>query len=435
MHIKTLLLHLSVPLLFAAFPVFANNVTLSGAFDGAEPTMAADPASCDNVAKRYRVAGTISVSTSGDYTLVDAGNYFPYDDSVLRASIADVVIMIYAGSFNAANPTNNRVASVDEYDPVQLNAGTSYVLVVQHWCDPTIGAYAIVIDGGQATVSGDGFTSPPQTIGNLSASSPTANFFDLGGDRRYRADAITLSNSGVYYFVDVGEETGGSTMSLRVYQGSFNPLDTDANLVANTGGFYNSGLSLEAGVNYVFVMVENTFASQRLQYVLFPPGPFNFNPGLNGAWQAPGIKAQGILMEVLPSAGVLFFAQFTFPDELAATTADGAKPDGDAKVQAQLGSTDQRWLTAFGSFPGNGDYMTIKYENSTGGRFNSTTPVATTDSNYGDGWIEGKTCDHLVINWNLPGGIVDTRDYYKSTQDAVPYCQGFIKAGPVSAVW
>ncbi len=187
----------------------------------------------------------------------------------------------------------------------------------------------------------------------------------------------------------------------------------------------------------MFVIVEHNPDSGPLQYVLFPPGPFNFNPGLNGAWVAEGIKAQGILMEVLPSAGILFFAQFTFVDQAPAVSSENTRltalgaGGGNSKMEAHLGSDDQRWLTAYGSIPGTGNYMPIKYENSSGGRFNSETPVGTTDSNYGTGWIEGEACDHIVINWNLPGGIVDTRDYYKATQDAVPYCESFIKAGPV----
>lgn len=438
MHIKTALISIFATALFVSTPVLANNFTVSGSFDGTEPTMAADPNSCDGVAKRYRVAGTITVSVSGSYNFVDAGNWFPF--VFPESSIADTVIMIYAGTFNPALPSVNRVASVDEFDPVQLDAGTSYVLVVQHWCAEFNGAYAIVIDGGQATVSGDGFTSLPRTIGNFTAQSPTANFADLGGVRRYSSEAVTVSASGTYYLIDIGEELGGSLMSLRVYEGSFNPLDTDANLVVNTGGFFAEAFSLQAGVNYVFVLVEVSPNSQRLQYVLFPPGPFSFNPGLNGAWVAENIAYQGILMEVLPSAGILFFAQFTFPDTVVATTSSKSRittqaaSGNEAQPQA-VGSSDQRWLTAFGAIPGDGNLMTIKYENTTGGRFNAETPAATIDSDYGDGWIEGVTCDHLVINWNLPGGITDTRDYYKATQDAVPYCESFIKAGPVSAVW
>jgi len=432
--------HLAVLLLFATTSAFANNVTISGVFNGDEPTMAASVASCDNVAKRYKVAGSITVSESGGYQVVDAGNWFPF--VLPQGSIADAVIVIYSNSFDSANPATNRVATVDEFDSVQLNAGTTYVLVVQHWCVEINGAYAIVIDGAQKTISGDGFTSLPRTIGNFDSASPTASFSDQpGGVRRYKSEPVTVSESGTYYLIDIGEELGGSTMSLRIYEGSFDPLDTDKNLHFTTAGFFASAISLKAGVNYVFVLYENVFNSGRLQYVLFPPGPSNFNPGLNGAWVAPGIEHQGILMEVLPSAGILFMAQFTFVDQLTTSTQSTSRSTvqttggGDSKVQTHLGADDQRWLTAFGSIPADGERMTISFENSTGGRFNSETPIATTDSSYGSGWIDLMACDHLLINWDLPGGIVDTRDYYKATQDAVPYCESFIKAGPVTPNW
>lgn len=432
---------ISMLLLLAATSAFANNVTLSGAFTGDEPSMAAAPNSCDSAAKRYQVAGTISVSTTGNYTFVDAGNWFPF--VLPQGGIADTVTMVYEGSFNPANPSANQVASVDDFDTVQMNAGTSYILVVQHWCDEFNGAYAIVVDGEQGTISGDGFTSLPRTIANLDSGSPSTFFDDLGGNRRYQSEAVTVSKSGAYYFVDVGEELGGSSMTLRVYRDSFNPQNTNSNLVFNSEGFFLASFSLQAGVNYVFVLIENSVDSQRLQYVLYPPGLFNFNPGLNGAWVAQNIDAQGILMEVLPKSGTLFFAHFTFSDQAAVVTQSTARlasetsDAGDTELPNSVGADDQIWLTAFGNIPDSGNYMEIKYENSTGGRFNSDDPntQATTDSNYGTGWIEGITCDHLKINWNLPGGILDTRDYYKATQDAVPYCESFIKAGPASPQW
>ena len=439
MNIQKALPGLTVLLMFVTSAAFANNVTVTGAFDGSEPSMAADPVSCDGSDKRFRIAGTITVSSSGNYRILDAGNWFPY--ALPQGGIADTLVVIYEGSFDSGNPSQNRVASVDEFEDVALNAGTSYVLVVQHWCDEINGAFAVVIEGGQATVSGDGFTSLPQTIANFDGASPTAYFSDLDGIRRYRADTKTVDVSGPYYFTDVGEELGGSRGSLKVYKDSFDPLNTNSNLVFNTQGFFVDAFSLQAGVNYVFVIVENAPDSQRLQYVLFPPGPFNFNPGLNGAWVARGIAHQGILMEVLPSAGILFFAHFTFVDQPVVVSANTARlmsqtdNSGDAKVETHLGADDQIWLTAFGNIPTDGNVMTINYENSTGGRFNSELPVATTDSNYGAGYIEGLACDHLVINWNLPGGVVDTRDYYKATQDAVPYCESFIPAGPVSSEW
>lgn len=439
MYSNKILLHISTLFLFATTSVFANNVTMSGVFDGTESSMAGAPNSCNDSAKLFRVAGTITVSSQGSYTVVDAGNWF---ESVFPEShIADSVIIIYAGTFDSDNPATNRVSSTDEFEDVQLDTGISYTVVVQHWCNEVNGAFAVVIEGGQKTITGEGFTSPSQTIGNFNDSSPSAYFANIDAVRRYRADEKSINASGNYYFVDVGEETGGASMSLRIYQDSFDPLNTETNLYFNSDGFFAGKVSLQTGANYIFVLVENAANTTHVQYVLYPPGPFNFNPGLNGAWVAEGITSQGILMEVLPNSGTLFFAHFTFQDQAVVATSKAASSTvqsfggGDPVTQAHIGADDQIWLTAYGDLPADGNVITIRYENSTGGQFNSETPVATRDSNYGTGFIEGITCDHLIFNWNLPGDVFDTRDYFKATQDAVPYCEGFIHAGAVTSDW
>lgn len=440
MNTRNTLLGLIAACLFSV-TAWADNHTLTGAFDGAEPFLSAAPGSCDDTAKRYRVAGTVTVSASGSYRVVDAGNWFPF--YLAESGIADSVIMIYAGNFNPSSPGSNRVATVDEYEDVQLASGTSYILVVQHWCEEYNGAYAIVIEGGPGAVSGDGFASPAQTIGDFDAGSPSAYFADVDLILHYRADTKTVAETGGYFWVDLWEETDGTPMLLRIYKDSFSPQDTEANLVYNSNDDFVGSFHLEAGVNYVFVLVESSPGSQHLQYVLFPSatGPSNFNPGLNGSWTNPDIKAQGILVDVVASAGVVFFAHFTFQDDVVAAAVKGggatlqSSGTGNSKVQAHIGSDDQVWLTAFGLIPESGNMVQIKYENSSGGRFNAETPAATTDSNYGTGYMEAIACDHLVVNWNLPGGVQDTRDYYKAAQDTVPYCLSLIPAGPVSPDW
>jgi len=420
---------------------WAANQTVSGAFDGTESLMSAAPNSCDSSLKRYRVAGTINVSSSGSYRVVDAGNWFPF--YLAEGGIADSVIMIYAGSFNPASPASNRVASVDEYEDVELTSGTNYTLVVQHWCEEYNGAYAVVIAGGPGTVSGDGFASPGETIGNFDAGTPSAYFADVGATLRYRADAKTVSETSGFFFVDLWEETDGTPLLLRVYKDSFDPGNTETNLVYNSNGDFIGSFYLQAGVNYVIVLVEAIADSQHLQYVLYPSatGPATFNAGLNGSWVSPGIKAQGILMDVIPSFNFVFFAHFTFNDNVAAAATKGggstlqSSASGASTVQADIGSADQRWFTAYGTIPASGTMMDINYENSSGGRFNAETPAATTDSFYGTGYVDAIACDHLVVNWSLPGGVTDTLDYYKATQDTVPYCISQVPAGPVSANW
>jgi hypothetical protein len=418
-----------------AAPAVANNVTISGAFDGTEATMASDTESCDGAARRFLVAGSFQVSASGTYTVVDAGNDFPYYGT--DAGVADVVVLVYEDSFNSASPTINRIRFADDAALVDLAPGTTYVLVVQHWCDEIVGPYAVVIEG-PGNVTGAGFPSLAYTLGEFTQGSPTANFSGIGLSRYVASAATMVPRSGNYYFGDISPYVEGVPINLHVYQGSFNPDSPEANLVASTDFAINTAVSLQSGVNYIFVAIDVYDAISRWQFVLFPPGPFNFNPGMNGAWVADGVEAQGIFMEVFPSVGILFFAHFTFTDQVAVAQADKDRittqsdGDGGTRPQNHVGAPEQIWLTAYGNIPEGENFMNLKYENSTGGAFNAEMPQATTDTNYGTGWIEAFGCNHVLINWTLPGGVVDTRDYQRLLLDGLPYCESFIKAAPIS---
>ena len=414
---------------------FSHNVTISDAFDGAESTMAAAPGSCNGTDKRFRQAGTFEVSASGTYRVADAGNYFPYFG--VDADIADVVVIIYSESFSSASPATNRVASIDEGGEVALTAATNYIVVVQYWCNEVVGPYAAIIEG-PGIITGAGFDSLTYTYGEFLGGGPTADFPGVGEVRYTEMGPITVPRSGNYFFGDIGALLGSGSLRLYVYVGAFNPADPAANLVAASALGPTSVLALQSGVNYTFVAADVFDEVNLYQFVLFPPGPFIFNPGLNGAWVAIGVGAQGIFLEVFPSAGILFFAHFTFNHLLAvsldqdAPTTQQQADGGVTKVQNDVGSPDQRWLTAYGNYPMDSNFMTLTYENSTGGAFNAEMPVATTDVNYGTGWIEGFSCNRLLINWTLSGGTVDTREYNRVLGDGVATCQNFIMAGPIS---
>jgi hypothetical protein len=412
----------------------ANNITISGAFEGNEPTMAADPEGCDSSAKRYREIGTIQVSSNGFYNIIDAGNDFPFFGT--GGSIADVVIAVYQGSFSAAAPATNRIASVDVSEQVSLTTGTSYVLVAQHWCEEIVGAYAAVIDG-PGNVSGAGFSSFGYTRGEFLGGSPTADFGELGQHRYEQTGPVNVFRSGRYFFGDIGPALNGTFIVLRVYENSFNPANTSTNLVAETPFSPTAEVTLETGKDYIFVAIDVVDNVDRWQFVLFPPGNLTFNPGMNGAWGTPGVSGAGILMEVFPDTGILFFAWFTYPDQIAVSKAElagSAESDvGKTTPLAHLGADDQRWITGFGALPNDGsNFMNIAYENSTGGAFDQENPVPSTDSGYGTGWIELFDCNRFALNYSLPGGLSGTTDMTRLAPDGEDYCFSFVKAAPIS---
>ncbi len=440
---KDLQCYLMAAGLLAGTPVLANNVTISGAFDGVEPAMAANPEGCDGSAKRYREIGTIQVADTGTYNIIDAGNDFPFFGT--GGSVADVVVAVYQGSFSAAAPAANRVASVDVSQYVDLTIGNSYVLVAQHWCEEIVGAYAVVIDGPY-NITGAGFPSFSYTMGEFVGASPSANFGELGVHYYNQSEPVSIFRSGKYFFGDIGPALLGTYIVLRVYEGSFNPANTNTNLVAETPFQPTAEITLEAGKQYVFVAVDVTdtisifpeiYPDGHWQFVLFPPGNITFNPGLNGAWGTPFVNGAGILMEVFPDTGLLFFAWFTYPDGLVVNRAESAgspeSDDGKTGPQGHLGAEDQRWITGYGALPDDGDnFMTISYENSTGGLFDSTLAAPFTDSNYGTGWIELFDCSHFALNYSLPGGLSGTTNMYRLAPDGEDYCFSFAKAAPIA---
>ena len=75
--------------------------------------------------------------------------------------------------------------------------------------------------------------------------------------------------------------------------------------------------------------------------------------------------------------------------------------------------------------------MNIKYENTTGGFFNETTPIPVTDSNYGSGTIEVTDCSNLVITYDLPAGISGTAPMTRTIIDGVQECLESVNAGPL----
>jgi hypothetical protein len=422
-----LLLLLSI---LTAAQAMAGNRTIGGYFDGTESTMAANPVACDNVSKGFQEVGTIQVSTSGTYEVSDAGNFLSFDHP--NNGVADIVVLFYAGSFSSASPATNRVGVVDEGDGVALTAGTTYVVVVQHWCVELVGAFALVIRG-PGDITGAGFNSLAYTFGQHRNTDMSANFPLIGTHRYDASEPVSIFRSGNYWFGEVGLYFSAST-ALFVYEGTFDPNNTSANLVdvLEFAGF----VTLEQGKKYVFVSVDLFDDFGDWQFALFPPGSMIFNPGMSGAWVTSGVGSQGILMEVFGDIGILFFAWFTFPDAVAVVTTDRNPVTTEAAPGIQpenhLGSTDQRWLTASGLVPDDSNFMNVSYENSTGGAFDSPVPVATTDSNYGTGWIEAFSCNHIQINYDLPGGIAGTTDFRRILGDGLPYCYSFIKAAPPS---
>ena len=420
-------------LLLGVHSAFANNMTVSDYFPESGPEMEASPGSCGTAASQvYVVAGTITVSATGFYELSDAGNLLGFLD--IGQGVADIVIDIYQDSFNPENSGANRIASIDEGQAIELETGHSYVLVLQPYCENTGGVFGFVIRGS-GSISGAGFETSPESYGEFSQADDSADFpFELGVHAYDVSAPVSAPETGLYYFGDVGINFN-TGMVLMVYEGVFNPLDTSSNLVgaASIAG----AVTLSKNHSYVFVAVDANDLGGDWQYALFPPGLAGFNESMKGAWVTPGVDGSGVLMDISTEIDVLFFAWFTFPEAVVAQQSKAklslqSIPNDTATINASPGSTDQRWLTAFGDLPEGGSFMNIKYENTTGGIFNSVIPKPTTDSNYGTGSVQVIDCGNILISYELPGGLSGSAAMVHAMPGAETACMALIDAEPIT---
>ena len=115
---------------------------------------------------------------------------------------------------------------------------------------------------------------------------------------------------------------------------------------------------------------------------------FQINAGLNDAWVDSDIPGQGFFITVLPDLGLMFLAWFTYETE---------RPDD--LISAILGEPGHRWLTALG--PYDGDTATLNIEVTSGGVFNSSTPVPTQTMD-GTITVEFADCANALLTFNIP---------------------------------
>ena len=137
---------------------------------------------------------------------------------------------------------------------------------------------------------------------------------------------------------------------------------------------------------------------------------FSINAGLNDSWFNPETAGQGFFITVFPDIQQLFLAWFTY---------ETGRPDD--SVTANLGEPGHRWLTAFGSFAGNGANLDI--EVTQGGIFDAAEP-ATTQSLDGTIVLEFSDCENGTVTYDIPSvnrqGVIPIQ---RIALDNVPRCE------------
>jgi hypothetical protein len=409
---------------FVPAPAWAVGSVLSGMFDGAEPAIAQlspappdSPRECADTPMGYRQS-TFEVSASGIYSFKNAFRSWNYlwkgSDGV------DVTALVYQDSFDAAAPEQNLIApSVFDYHvgEADLSVGKSYILVVQQWCLPAEGAWAMVFTGPGAISSDDAVQVPSFTSGAFAESDPILPnncFWDWDTtiySRSRESGPIRVSRDGLYYFSD----SGNSGLCFSVYSASVNPEDSFLNLLSSTADGWEP-VELQAGRDYYFLVQRgDTAGRNEYFYVLAPPAPFRVNHGLADSWYNPDTPGQGFYLDVFEQLNQVFLGWFTFAIE---PSADGA--------------FDHQWLTAFGPFSGTSAELGIEW--TTGGAFDSAEPIPVQQL---DGTIELEftNCTSGLIHYSwgdevstgpLVSGVIPIQ---RIANDAVALCESLYR-GP-----
>lgn len=384
------------------------------------------PESCPgNPLASYINLGTIQVSQTGSYRVADGGQ-----QTVFVAGLPDLVIHVYKTSFVASFPNSFRELSTDVGAYVDLEAGEDYILVIQTRCGAGLGPYAVVL-GGPGDITGAGFTSAQFTYGQLTDSSPEIFYpVDTQPWKYWASQPVRVRRSG-YYRSAVTRAGFQFGAGVAVYEGEFDPENPRQNQVK---GRADSTMLLVEGTDYVFAVFNED--NIDWQFVMFPPGPASFNADFKGAWVSPGINSQGVLLEIGEQTGVLFLAWFTFPygepggELFLRTSATGHQS---FKAEEDIGATDQRWLTAFGALSKGMDVVNISFENTSRGTFNGLGVPPQTDSSYGTGSMEVRDCDHLVLNFDLPGDVSGSNDLHRATRESSYLsCLSELKSGIIT---
>ena len=400
---------ITLVLLIGAFftaPLLANGVGLSGVIDGDSDVIAALPGACQGAPNLpYEVVADLQVDESGNYNVSEVSAFLTQD----------LVIYFYEGAFNPQNPNQNLVDFFDFGGSVNLQAGTTYSVVVQNWCDPVEAAWYAVITGSGTITASNSVNLRSWQRGILNANDPSAPLPFCNGSRRYEiAGPFRVPGNGFYYYgdasigyTDFGSDDGTATgidSFVLVYNQPVNTNNFQQGLI---GVFDDAGrIELEAGTDYYVLVTpfcdSPALATGEWAFVLAPQGPLVINGGLNDAWFNPATDGQGFFINVFEGVDFMFVGQFTFQSGGAAmsVTSDG-RVGGSLEA---VGDDSQRWLTANGSWDGN--VATLDVVNTSGGQFDSATPMPTNTpaGTYGTMEIDFENdCINATVTYDLFG--------------------------------
>lgn len=191
--------------------------------------------------------------------------------------------------------------------------------------------------------------------------------------------------------------TGQPNASLTIYQntgGNFNaPPVTNAQAVGTATLSFNTCTSGQLSYSFTDGTgrtgdIPLTRLTQNVTCATAAPYPTNADFALSGNWYGgPATSGQGFTFEANPNSGAFFSAWYTYV------------PNG-----TTAGASGQRWYTAQGSFaPGIRSFPVTIYE-TTGGMFDTPTPLGQKTVAVGSGTMAFQSCTAATFAYNFIGG-------------------------------
>ncbi|RPH96441.1 MAG: hypothetical protein EHM68_11235 [Lysobacterales bacterium] len=137
---------------------------------------------------------------------------------------------------------------------------------------------------------------------------------------------------------------------------------------------------------------------------------FGINAGMSDSWYYPATNGQGFFIIVWEDTGLVFLSWFTY---------DVERPP--ANVTAIFGEPGHRWVTAQGPFEG--DTATLDVYLSSGGVFDSPTPVVPPPVKDGTITIKWNSCTSATLTYDIPSAGQGEIPLQRIVNDNVALCE------------
>ena len=199
-----------------------------------------------------------------------------------------------------------------------------------------------------------------------------------------------------WYTFSGNARSGAANVAVTIYQNTGGNFDAPpvTNAVAVGTGTMSFDSCTGGSLDYAFTdgsgrngSIPMTRITPNVTCGVAAAQAANADFGLSGNWFDPATSGQGFVFEVNPLAPVVFFAWYTY-----------------ASAGQAAGAAGQRWFTGQGTFmPGTHTAPLTLYE-TTGGVFDTPTPMAQTTVAVGTATVTFASCTSAQLQFNFTSG-------------------------------